>query len=193
MSYLHKYTAGGKTLYLVSDKASKPSGTFTVTQKNWDGRAVGSYTNTILDRLPELKWTKKEKEEETPAEKEKKMARVSKVVTSFLEKVSADPELDSREALFGLGKPDLKKFEQDVAKVIQKAGGTVVSSNVDPNKGGKIQYSGIKNPSALQAEVQKFIPGSTDKQDVILKFPPAGGGEGIIEITVQLSRAPEEC
>jgi len=67
MSFIHKYDADGKTLYLISDKASKPSGTFSVKQEYWRGRAVGRY-NTVLGQINNLKWTKQEKEVEEPEE-----------------------------------------------------------------------------------------------------------------------------
>jgi len=81
MSYIHKYDADGKTVYLISDKASKPSGTFSIKQEYWRGRAVGRY-NTVLGQINNLNWTKKEIDE--PEEDEKKKVRASKVATSFI-------------------------------------------------------------------------------------------------------------
>jgi hypothetical protein len=86
MSYIHKYDADGKTVYLISDKASKPSGTFSIKQEYWRGRAVGRY-NTVLGQINNLSWTKKETaEEEEPTEKEK-IIRASKIASSFLDRI----------------------------------------------------------------------------------------------------------
>jgi hypothetical protein len=85
MSFLHRYTVDGKNLYLVSDKVAKPSGTLTVKQEDWRGRATGKY-NTVVSQLGALSWTKEEKEPagEHGPEAPKGKRAVSEAIRSIL-------------------------------------------------------------------------------------------------------------
>lgn len=78
MNYLHKYSVEGNTLYVVDDKSSKPSGTFTVKQKDWRGRALGKY-GIVLSQLGALSFSKKDSELEKKPEPEQEKAPEQKI------------------------------------------------------------------------------------------------------------------
>jgi hypothetical protein len=79
---LHKYVADGKTFFLLSESPSKPAGTLSVKQEDWQGRALGRY-NTVVKQLGSLTWTKKEEEEPSDSEPSKK-ACLSQVLRGFV-------------------------------------------------------------------------------------------------------------
>jgi len=92
MSYLHKYDADGKTLYFVADKASKPSGTFSVKQDYWRGRAVGGNSARVLSQLATLKFTVAEEESEEPKKKSAPRIKrgVSEIIKTFVSSISKE-------------------------------------------------------------------------------------------------------
>jgi hypothetical protein len=82
---LHKYVVDGKKVYVLSDKVSKPSGTLTLRQKDWEGRALGRF-NTVVEQISNLKFTKETPEEVPEAAPEKgksRKASVSEVIRKF--------------------------------------------------------------------------------------------------------------
>lgn len=82
MKYLHKYVVDGKTLFLLSDGPTKASGTLSIKQENWQGRALGRYS-TVVGQLENLNFTKEEKVKEEEKEKKapaSKKACVSKIL-----------------------------------------------------------------------------------------------------------------
>ena len=87
--FLHKYVVDGKTLYLMADKATKPSGTFSIKQEDWRGRALGRY-NTVIQQMDNLTFTKKETEVAEPEEEKApgKKSSVSEVIRKFVSSIS---------------------------------------------------------------------------------------------------------
>lgn len=89
MAYLHKYIVDGKSIYIISDKATKPSGTLSLKQEDWRGRALGRF-GTVVEQLKNLSWTKKEDadSEEAPQKGKEIEAFIGKldVIASDLEK-----------------------------------------------------------------------------------------------------------
>ena len=89
MSYLHKYDLEGKKIYVLSDAMSKPSGSITLRQKDWEGRALGRY-NTVMSQLEKLKFTKEDKPEEEPEEMEAKKAAIAGELDDIASGLEAD-------------------------------------------------------------------------------------------------------
>ena len=83
MKYLHKYIVDGTSIFILNNGASKPSGTLSVKQEDWRGRALGRF-GTVVGQLENLKFSKKEEDVlEEPVQEEipgKKKSCVSKVV-----------------------------------------------------------------------------------------------------------------
>ena len=85
MKYLHKYIVDGTQIFILNNSASKPSGTLSVKQEDWRGRALGRF-GTVVGQLENLKFSKKEEElpVEEPGPKEiGKKSCVSKIVRDF--------------------------------------------------------------------------------------------------------------
>jgi hypothetical protein len=77
--YIHKYIVNGQSLYLVSEKASRPSKNVTLTGQDWKGYSSGSSVGNAISFLSDLSFNKEEKKE--PKEKTKKV--VSEVIRKF--------------------------------------------------------------------------------------------------------------
>jgi hypothetical protein len=69
------------SIYLVSDKASKPSKNMTLTAQGWKGYSSGSAVSNAVKFLGDLSFSKEEKTEEPKDEKKKKVA--SEVIRKF--------------------------------------------------------------------------------------------------------------
>jgi hypothetical protein len=85
MKYIHKYVVDGNVFLLLSDKSTKPAGTFSLKQEDWKGRALGRF-GTVVGQLNNLSWTKKD---ETPEEKEKKASIIQE-----LDKIASEVEAE---------------------------------------------------------------------------------------------------
>lgn len=87
MKYIHKYVADGKTLFLLTDSPTKASGTFSVKQEDWQGRALGRFS-TVAGQLEKLSFTKEEKvveeKEETGKVEEKEKTPKKACVSNIL-------------------------------------------------------------------------------------------------------------
>ena len=96
MKYLHKFKAEDKTVYVVSDSAQKPS-TLTVRQREWEGRAIGGQTSTVMKQINGLSFSKEEKmdKEEMKAKKASIAAELD-IIASDLE---AQGQLDIAKAI----------------------------------------------------------------------------------------------
>jgi len=84
MKYLHKYIVDGTPIFVLNSSASKPSGTFSMKQEDWRGRALGRF-GTVVGQLENLNFSKKEEAvpEEEKVESPKKSC-VSKVIRAFV-------------------------------------------------------------------------------------------------------------
>ncbi len=92
MKYLHKYVVGETPIFILTEKPTKPSGTFSIKQEDWRGRALGRF-GSVVSQLENLSFTKKEKEqaEDTPETKAKKASIVEE-----LDKIANGLEADGR-------------------------------------------------------------------------------------------------
>ena len=79
MAYVHRYTSGGQTFYTFGG-SEKPSGSFDINPESWGGRAAGGNVGIAQKALGDLKFSKKEKGEETEKkEEEKKPEKTSSI------------------------------------------------------------------------------------------------------------------
>jgi hypothetical protein len=82
---LHKYNIKGITVYRVSEEMSKPSGSITVTPKDWVGRVYGGNSQTAISQLMKSDTTREEKEPKEEIEKKPGMkACMSKILRDFI-------------------------------------------------------------------------------------------------------------
>jgi hypothetical protein len=89
MKYLHKYVVDGTPIFVLKDSASKPSGTYSMKQEDWRGRALGRF-GTVVGQLENLKFSKKEEDvSEEPGQEEvvEKKSCVSKIVRDVVSKI----------------------------------------------------------------------------------------------------------
>ena len=92
--YIHKYTVGEQTIYVVSERSSKPSKNMILTSQNWLGYSSGSSVGNAIKFLKELSFSREEKEEhkkEDKAHKTKKRAlsEIIKEAAQILDPVAA--------------------------------------------------------------------------------------------------------
>lgn len=70
--YVHKYTVNDMSIYVVSDKASKPSKNMTLTAQGWKGYSSGSAVGNAVSFLKDLSFSREEKQEPKKDDKMKK-------------------------------------------------------------------------------------------------------------------------
>ena len=85
MKYLHRFSIDeSTTAYVVSTESQRPQ-TMTLSQRKWEGRAVGGNARTVMSQIAGLSFTKEMKEpkkdlpEETPELKKKKASIVEEL------------------------------------------------------------------------------------------------------------------